>query len=203
MDRKPCEHIMDSGRNCASPRMNRHRFCYWHNRLHTAHYLPGNPKYEPPVLDSANAVALALNHVYRGQSRGLIDGRTARPLQQSLHLALQAFRMLDHPQPAEMVTDDIPVSSEEDRDGRRSPSTGSAPDRSAGGSPAVARTSSSDHQLTRSSDRPLTRYPDTQLSSSSDLSNDSFTTLADSSAGLRLTPEKERTIAGVLRRSAG
>jgi len=96
---------MDSGRNCASPRLTGGRFCYWHNRLHTQHFFPGNPKYEAPILDSPNAVALAVNHVYRGQASGLIDGKTARHLLNSLRLALQAFRLLDHPLPTEMVTD--------------------------------------------------------------------------------------------------
>ncbi|MGZ4789038.1 MAG: hypothetical protein ACXVZX_11010 [Terriglobales bacterium] len=204
MDRKPCEHIMDSGPHCASPRMNNRNFCYWHQRLHTAHYLPNNPKYEPPVLDSANAVVLALNHVFRGQSRGLIDGKTARPLQQSLRLALQAFRVLDRPLPTEMVTDDTssadtPVRSSEAAalatstcvpNAGLSP-TAAAPNRSAGVSPPVARASSPapspTHQITSS--------PDHQISSAH------FTRLADSALSTRLTPEKERTIAQVIRRA--
>lgn len=202
MNAKPCEHIMDSGRNCASPRLTARRYCHWHQRLHTAHYLPGNPQYEPPVLDSANAVALALNHVYRGQSRGLIDGKTARPLQQSLRLALQAYRLLDRPLPTEMVTDD--------------PFADSRADRTTGVPSAVAQASSpapddrqpkslaSPNNLTRYSDNQISRSSAGQLPGSSDTSNAIFTKLTDSPGATRpLTPEQERQIAQVVRRSAG
>jgi len=203
---------MDSGRNCASPRLNRGRFCYWHNRLHTEHHFPGNPTYEPPILDSANAVALALNHVYRGQSRGLIDGKTARHLQQSLRIALQAFRLLDRPLPTEMVTDlsrtaDPPVHE-------------SAPC-SAGVSPAVARASSPASSPVRTVNpchpehgRPaLSGVEGTEskdpvnvriTTSSPALPKDPFTLLADSpAANTRLSPEQERNLSQLVRRSAG
>jgi hypothetical protein len=96
---------MDSGRPCASPPLTRGRYCYWHNRLHTEHHFPGNPKYQPPILDSPNAVLLALNHVFRAQSLGMIDGRTARELRSALRLAFQIVRHLDTPKPEEIITD--------------------------------------------------------------------------------------------------
>ena len=195
MTPKACEHIMDSGRNCASPRLNGGRFCYWHNRLHTQHHFPGNPNYEPPILDSANAVALALNHIYRGQSRGLIDGKTARPLQQSLRLALQAYRLLDRPLPDKMVTD-LPCTADP---------------RSAGDSPAVAPSTSAAPSPASlcTADTPLREAPPEKRppagsnNHQSSLSSPAFSLLADSRATTRLTPEQERNIANLVRRSAG
>jgi hypothetical protein len=105
MDRQPCQHIMDSGRPCGSPPLTGGRYCYWHNRLHTEHHFPGNPKYQPPILDSPNAVLLALNHVFRAQSLGMIDERTARELRSALRLAFQIVRHLDTPKPEEVITD--------------------------------------------------------------------------------------------------
>jgi hypothetical protein len=96
---------MDSGRPCGSPPLTRGRYCYWHNRLHTEHHFPGNPKYQPPILDSPNAVLLALNHVFRAQSLGMIDERTARELRSALRLAFQIVRHLDTPKPEEIITD--------------------------------------------------------------------------------------------------
>ena len=103
MERLPCAHIMDSGRPCGSPRLLKARYCHWHNRLHTEHYLPGNPNYRPPVLDSPNAILLALNHVYRALAMGMITDKMARQLCVPLRLASQVVRRLDHPQPYEMA----------------------------------------------------------------------------------------------------
>jgi len=96
---------MDSGRSCAAPSLRGKRFCYWHNRLRQDFKLPGTPGYQPPLLESPNSVVVALNHVFLAQSRGLIDERAARHLQWTLRLALQSFRLLDSPTPAEVVTD--------------------------------------------------------------------------------------------------
>jgi hypothetical protein len=85
--------------------LKRGRYCYWHNRLHTEHHFPGNPKYQPPILDSSNAVLLALNHLFRAQSLGMIDDRSARELRSTLRVASQTVRQLDAPKPEEIITD--------------------------------------------------------------------------------------------------
>ena len=102
MNDHDCVHIMPSGRRCGSPRKTGHRFCHWHLRLRADFNLPGTERYCPPLLEDANCVTIALNHVFLAQSRGLLDPRSARHMQWTLRLALQSFKQHDRPTPAEI-----------------------------------------------------------------------------------------------------
>ena len=122
MDQRPCDHIMDSGHPCGSPRVNGRDFCHWHLRLRADHVLPGRATYDPPLLENARSVVLALNHLYLAQGRGMIDHKSARHMQWTLRLALQAFRQIakeektsraaNAPVPAKPCTADNPAHDE-------------------------------------------------------------------------------------------
>jgi hypothetical protein len=82
-----CEHILDSGRRCKTPPVKGHPFCYCHGRLHANFVLPGNPRYNPPMLDGRHSVHLAIRHVYVALAKNLIDRKHAGTLLYCLQLA--------------------------------------------------------------------------------------------------------------------
>jgi hypothetical protein len=184
MERKPCEHIMDSGSPCGSPRLNRGRYCYWHNRLHLEHRFPGNPDYQPPILEDPSSIALALNHVYRAQTRGMIDAKTARHLQASLALAIRITRHIEPPSADHIVTD-LDTHSE-DAGPARSVTTDicPAPTRSASHAPTPDATAA--HPFLKKPPQP-------------DLSERDFTRMIESAcAALPLSPQCEKQIAAIV-----
>ncbi len=82
-----CEHIMESGLRCGSPRMNGNHFCYYHRRLHETFILPGHRFYEMPSLDNAHGIQLALTHLASAIGKRLIDSKEARTMAWTIHLA--------------------------------------------------------------------------------------------------------------------
>jgi hypothetical protein len=87
-----CNHIMDSGRPCQTPPLKGQPFCYYHRRLHATFILPGHPEYTPPTLDTAEAVQIALHHIYLALSKGLLDRRLANSMLYCIQLASQNLR---------------------------------------------------------------------------------------------------------------
>jgi hypothetical protein len=87
-----CSHIMDCGRPCQTPPLKGQPFCYYHRRLHATFILPGHPEYTPPTLDSAEAIQIALNHIYVALAKGLLDRRLAGSMLYCIQLASQNLR---------------------------------------------------------------------------------------------------------------
>ena len=94
-----CQHILDSGLRCGSPRMKRKEFCYYHLRLHDSFLLPGQPQYEAPALDNLHSVSLALTHVLRAQAKRLITPAEAKAMLYNLQLAQHNLRLIQKTTP--------------------------------------------------------------------------------------------------------
>jgi hypothetical protein len=84
-----CEHIRDNGKRCGTPPVKGRPFCYYHGRLHSDFILPGHPAYVAPLLESNEAVQLALHHIYVALSKNLLDPQQARVLLATIRLAQQ------------------------------------------------------------------------------------------------------------------
>ncbi len=102
-----CQHIMDSGRRCGSPRMKRKEFCYYHLRTHESFVLPGHEFYEPPVLDNYHSIALAMRHVHTAHTKRLINTFEAKTMLYNLQLAQQNLRLIEKSTPIHQNPEDI------------------------------------------------------------------------------------------------
>src|SRR5215813_11406984 len=102
-----CQHIMDSGHRCGSPRMQRKEFCYFHNRLHESFLLPGQSHYEAPPLDNLQSISLAMTHVMRAQTKRLITSIEAKTMLYNLQLAQYNLRLIEKSTPLHSDPDSI------------------------------------------------------------------------------------------------
>lgn len=90
-----CEHILDTGIRCGSPAMREHDFCYYHRRAH-AKVLPGDTAYVLPVLETEEAIQLAVTHILRSVLKGKLDRREAATLFQGIRIAQATLKNVKH-----------------------------------------------------------------------------------------------------------
>jgi hypothetical protein len=86
---RACQHIMDTGRPCGSPALRGNDFCYWHHRAHNGTATPAS---SIPLLESGNAIQLALTEVSRAVFSGKISPRQATSLFYGLQISVMNLK---------------------------------------------------------------------------------------------------------------
>lgn len=117
-EEKLCTHTHDNGQPCQAFRVHNSPFCYFHRKFHQPTALPGERGYQAPLLESHESIQLATTHLYMSFVTGKIPLSAARFALNLLRLASKSVFAIEKNRREEEK------KKQEQRDGRRSPSTG-------------------------------------------------------------------------------
>jgi len=103
-----CQHLKVNGTQCGSPALRRRRFCFFHVRARDQHARLladqfAQSCFQPPVLEDANAIQMALSEVIQRLAYGRIDHKAAGLMLYALQTAAVNLKNTDFE--PETVTD--------------------------------------------------------------------------------------------------
>ena len=113
-----CEHIKDNGLRCGSPAIRGRHFCYFHSRAHQPPVRIGDSAYRSPIVESTEALQIAVSHVLQALAMGDLPPKMANSMFYGLHLATKVLRMskpLPETQIPNLVSEIPPAMQELDR----------------------------------------------------------------------------------------
>jgi len=86
-DIRSCNHTMDDGSPCGAIPVHNTPYCYFHRKYYQPEALPGEPNYIAPLLESHQAIQLALTQLYQAFLSRKLDMKEANFSLQILRLA--------------------------------------------------------------------------------------------------------------------
>ena len=90
-DIRTCTHIKDDGSPCQAIPVHNTPYCYFHRKYYHPAALPGDAKYQVPLLESHQSIQLALTQLYQAFLSKKIDLKEAQFGLQVLRLAAKAI----------------------------------------------------------------------------------------------------------------
>lgn len=84
---RSCSHIKDDGSPCEAIPVHNSPYCYFHRKYYQPEALPGEPKYIAPLLESHEAILLAVTQLYQAFLSRKLDMKEANFSLQILRLA--------------------------------------------------------------------------------------------------------------------
>ncbi len=117
-----CNHTKDDGSPCNAFPVGGTPYCYFHRKFYNPPALPGDAKYQAPLLESHASIQIALTHLYQAFLAKKIDMKEANFGLQILRLASKTIAAIEKAKKEEEKKQtDV---RRPQADGRRSPSTG-------------------------------------------------------------------------------
>lgn len=109
MSIKLCAHVKHDGSPCQAIPLHDSPYCYFHRSYYKAAALPGDPKYQVPLLESHHSVQLAVTDLYQSFLTGKIGLKEARFALQLLRLASKTIIEIERTKANESAS--VPSSS--------------------------------------------------------------------------------------------
>lgn len=101
---KLCAHVKHDGTLCQAIPIHDSPYCYFHRSYYKAPALPGEPKYQAPLLESHHSIQLAVTDLYQSFVTGKISLKEATLALRLLRLASKTITEIERNAKASTAT---------------------------------------------------------------------------------------------------